>query len=143
MTSVSEEVFLQQLPSTCNTGNEIYPKAVPRNDDLMRGMYFYFRSLSTMNSRKHTKSYLFSFGHQNKINTDSLYCLLCHIAVVSQHNHRSWLKLSILFTRQTVEEVSCEDHNKQTRSCKKKIKTEKSEKHKNICFLNVCCVMML
>ena len=21
--------------------------------------------------------------------------------------------------------------------------TEKSEKHKNICFLNVCCVMML
>jgi len=26
---------------------------------------------------------------------------------------------------------------------KKKTKTEKSEKHKNICFLNVCCVMML
>ena len=28
-------------------------------------------------------------------------------------------------------------------SIKKKIKNEKSEKHKNICFLNVCCVMML
>ena len=30
-------------------------------------------------------------------------------------------------------------------SIKKKIKNEKSEKHKNIiviCFLNVCCVMM-
>jgi len=28
-------------------------------------------------------------------------------------------------------------------SIKKKIKNEKSEKHKKICFLNVCCVMML
>jgi len=28
-------------------------------------------------------------------------------------------------------------------SIKKKIKNEKSEKHKNICFLNVCWVMML
>jgi len=60
----------------------------------------------------------------------------------SYRRNLGWIMLHV-FGNRIIKLNSCSEVVHYFVVNKKKRKTEKSEKHKNICFLNVCCVMML